>query len=109
MTVPPNIVDLLVEQAEQLGRIEGKLEGLVTSAEFESSMGALESRVSAVESAISTSQFWIVAAIALVGILPGILSFARYLLERRSAKADPDPGAQPIDRTPSLRPAETLP
>ena len=103
MTVPPNIIDLLVEQGTQLGRIEGKLEaldqrldGLVTSSEF-------ESRMSAVEATLATNQWWILVAPALVG---AVLMVARYL-ERRSEKAVPDSKiGEPADRPPALRVAE---
>ena len=105
MTVPPNIIDLLVEQGTQLGRIEGKLEaldqrldGLVTSSEF-------ESRMSAVEATLATNQWWILAAPALVG---AVLVVARYLDRRSQEKATGRPAAvEPVDRPPALHRVET--
>ena len=102
MTVPPNIIDLLVEQGTQLGRIEGKLEalnqrldGLVTSSEF-------ESRMSAVEATLATNQWWILAGPALVGAVLGV---ARYLDRRAQKKAtEMSPVVEPTDRPPAFRP-----
>ena len=120
VTVPPNIVELLVEQGTQLGRIEGRLEaldqrldGLVTSTELEAlgqrlnglvTSTEFESRMSAVEATLATNQWWILAAPALVGV---VLLVARYF-ERRLEKAVPDSKVgEPVDRPPALRVAGT--
>lgn len=82
MTAPPNISDLLVEQGTQLGRIEGRLEalnqrldGLVTSSEF-------EARMSAVEATLATNQWWFGAVLVGVPLVLGVLQY----LQRRPEK-----------------------
>jgi len=115
--VPTNIIDLLVEQGTQLGRIEGKLEavnqrldGLVTSSELEAvnqrldglvTSSEFESRMAAVEATLATNQWWILAAPALVG---AVLVVARYLDRRTQKKATKmSPVGVPADRPPALR------